>query len=206
MLPDDALTFMRDNVVLVGAFPRSGLFWARADQQSEGVYKIVDAQGPGDGHFPIYWCHYNPDKVHMIALQDQATLMFTARMSGCTFARGTAASDGTVIVGHANIHEGTEYAGLREIDRALGKRGLSLEKTLALTNARQDLIMQLQKEKLQEAFGPIGIDRSLDRTNVAYANSTEITTFGVRDGTDWRFYFQARRGNNTGAVKGVYEI
>ncbi|HLZ06972.1 MAG TPA: hypothetical protein VKT80_00125, partial [Chloroflexota bacterium] len=67
------------------------------------VYEMFQA-ADGD-RFEAYWCPYEDEKVRAVTLGGAADLMFTAKMTGCSFGVGIPAQDGSVRVAHANLQE-----------------------------------------------------------------------------------------------------
>lgn len=63
-------------------------------------------RGRPDGRaIKAYWCPYIPNDTGVITLGSQATYMFTAGLTGCSFGFGNPSSDGALRVAHANSQE-----------------------------------------------------------------------------------------------------
>ena len=200
---DNPLGFMESNVVLVGSVASTSCIKSvKLNRQSDNVYKLES--GTGSGSFNIYWCHYKSDEVHYITLGGGANFMFTARMNGCSFAAGIPAPDGAVIVAHANVKNTPTTEDLILVEKTLEGPPLpSLAETQRLMTLRRQLVMVEQKQKLVDS---IGSDQFSGYLSSTLYQSTELTTFGVRDTSNgqWAFYFQARESGNR--INGCYRM
>lgn len=200
-MPLPTLEFMKNNVVKVGVFPRSGKYSAVCVDKS-GYYQIE--QGQGQGAFDIYFCGYSHDQTHMIALGSDADFCFTPKMDGCSFAASAPSPDGTVMVGHANIHDGINNPEVVAVENLVNKardKNKSFETLCKLMDLKRETIMESQQKDLGVALGPFGVNKLLDQHNPSY--TSPITTFGIRESGTWKFYFQVA---NSKTVKGVHEF
>jgi hypothetical protein len=210
------LKFMNSYALFLDDFGESGVYWAKLVESKGGdglptTYTLANAHGDGGGHFKIYWCKYKKDRVFTVSLYREANLMFTPKMNGCSFAVGMPATDGNVIVGHANVHDSMDEE-LKSIDEEMSAKGTSLARIMELNNIRLDMIRARQREMLTGAFAEAekpGVKKSLDSTNPAYAGaSSGIITFGIFDTSTtpnkWRFYFQTKNSGNK--VTGIHKI
>ena len=69
------------------------------------VWNLMLHRGKTEGSPSIeaYWCPYVQDGTGTITLGTQATYMFTAGLTGCSFGFGTPGSDGALRIAHANV-------------------------------------------------------------------------------------------------------
>lgn len=58
--------------------------------------------GGGNGIFLTYWCPYVEGQLRTTTVGNEANLMFTAPMNGCSFGIGSPGSRGERLVGHSN--------------------------------------------------------------------------------------------------------
>ena len=59
--------------------------------------------GGGEGIMEIYWCPYQDDTIQSTVVGNEANVMFTAPMNGCSFGVGSPSSDGSRYVAHINM-------------------------------------------------------------------------------------------------------
>ena len=160
---------------------KSGLFQAwmvKSDKQAEhvggggpiGAYRFENdgkwIRGPSET-LTIFYCHYDPDQLHMMVIDDDADLMLTPKMDGCSFGVGPANKDHAHLVGHINIS--------RTQSSAAGARDQSARQVEVLRSAltdRSDIMSQ-------GSYAPFGSGQT-------------GATIGVRDASSgrWRFYTQ----------------
>lgn len=112
--------FMRNNIVVVSTprdrvIPHSDVYhMALTRSQSQGdkpVWTIgyedkyyTGSKAPDSyGIFNAYWLPYNDDNMFSILLEDDADLMFTARMDGCSFGAGSETPSHARLVSHVNV-------------------------------------------------------------------------------------------------------
>ena len=215
--PVPFLDFMGSFAIFLDTFGTSGIKWATLVKSAGSgelpdTYFLKDAGGAGPGHFKIYWCQYSRDAVYTETLADEAHIMFTPKMDGCTFAVGIPALDGTVTVGHANVYNWTNDE-MESLEEEMFLPETSQTRQIELMQIRLQLVRARQLEMLTNEFGlgssPVTIKKQLNTTNAEYTGSKGgIITFGVLDTTvkpnKWRFYFQTKNGMNK--VTGVHKI
>ncbi len=114
----------------------------------------------------IYYCHYETDAIHTIIVDDEANLMLTPTMDGCSFGVGSATRSGARLVGHVNVtrNKGGEAGSLEAIKQ------------------QDDMI----KEAMPNAALMSGGEYR------PFGNPDAGTTIGVRNTANgqWRFYTQ----------------
>lgn len=147
---------------------REGYNAKSADGAKRGYYFLERATGPEPDAFQAYWCGYKPNKTIYMTLVDDADVMFTATMSGCTFAVGSNTPSGARLVGHVN-----------------SARAASLDKQ---AKSQRKKAMKLVGSKGQ-LFEPD--DYRPDPMNPT-GDPRDATTIGVRDQITgkWTFYAQ----------------
>lgn len=74
-------------------------------------------------NFRAYWCPYEDSRISTTTVSNGANYMFTAAMNGCSFGVGTATSNGSRHVAHANM-KGQPNAGPKQ-NALLGGMNLS---------------------------------------------------------------------------------
>ena len=135
-----------------------------------GVYTIdkPSAFNGGLPSFEMYFCYYGDDKIFQTFISDQASVMFTPKMNGCTFVVGSATQDGGRLIAHANVSmtSNTEKGAQEQELNTYVK---------VITNFTNPEFEILQRGD----YRPWGSDNA-------------GTTFGVRDPVNgqWRFYVQ----------------
>ncbi len=133
-------------------------------------YDLVVKGAPADklsavkvDSFTAYVCNYRTGKTINQVLGKSADFMFTMTMDGCSFGIGIPGKDGTVMVSHSN---------------AKG-HGSDEENHLA------------QQKQLIEVFDKNPFTQMLEPSNYRKGgDGTSITTFGMRENGEWKFYFQ----------------
>ena len=141
--------------------------------------------------FKAYWCPYEDEKVRAVTLAGEAELMFTAKMTGCSFGVGMPAIDGSVRVAHSNLQETTE---LNQIGKAMynafnPKDPTGSQNAMAFLETKKQSVKTSQQGALLQ--GPLGVNGPMS-TEINPANYRGLisTTFGIRGPYgDWRFYF-----------------
>jgi hypothetical protein len=199
---DRLIEFFRTNLVAVKfGNDEPGVYRMKLEAAGTNAYKLL----AGD-EFAAYWCPYKEDRVFAVTLHDEADRMFTPTMNGCSFGVGIPSIDGAVRVAHANS-EGVkpiEKFDLETSTKLTGKKPNSLEFN-AILNARGfergTLKQKLQLEQLKSILAESDDELSNHISRAAYNGCTSITTFGVRVGGAWEFWFQ---GNINGAVCGCF--
>ena len=71
----------------------------------KSVWQLDLHKGKKEKSIPAYWCPYVANGTGNITLGSQATFMFTAGFTGCSFGFGMPGSDGALRVAHANTQE-----------------------------------------------------------------------------------------------------
>jgi hypothetical protein len=190
MTPDEFLTLAQNAVILSGKVPRKvgkygmpemvalvpaqrydDTFYKGATSKGKTipVYDIVNANNPQAG-FKAYICEYQRSEVSYTVLGKGADFCFTVTMNGCTFGIGVPNQEGDILVSHCNQAE------VENITDSLGTtpEGNMYEKQLALV------------KKLHGDKGAY-LEPARYRPN----GKENITTFGVRRGGAWEFWYQS---------------
>jgi hypothetical protein len=118
---EDPVEFMQNNFVTTpeaGAFNQTGgkkFFtlekkantFARSVERPEAKIPVYFARpasgGDPEGLMEIYWCPYEDNSMKSIMVGNEANIMLTAPMNGCSFGVGAAADDGSRYVAHINM-------------------------------------------------------------------------------------------------------
>jgi hypothetical protein len=150
--------------------------------KSIDVYEIKDGAGRDDA-FMGYWCPYEADQTRFTTLTGLAQYMFTATMDGCSFGIGHKSKDGTVVVGHSNAQRDQTQTSIKQMSNT---QKLELRSTLGHNT-------KLFEPKDYRYRGIINKKRDVS-----------AATFGVFDGTEWKFY--AHRYRKTYMEMGVHYI
>lgn len=66
------------------------------------TYMARPGNGP-EGVMEIYWCPYQDDTIQSTTVGNEANIMFTAPMNGCSFGVGNTTTDGSRRVAHINM-------------------------------------------------------------------------------------------------------
>lgn len=66
------------------------------------TYMCRPGSGP-EGVMEIYWCPYQDDTIQSTTVGNEANVMFTAPMNGCSFGVGSVTDDGSRRVAHINM-------------------------------------------------------------------------------------------------------
>ncbi len=200
---DLLIQFFRENLVTVTfSNPHASVYGLQFELAEPGKYRLTAGTD-----FNAYWCPYHSDSVNRVTLSGAADRMFTATMNGCSFGVGVAAPDGSVRVAHANTTEHERLTAMM-MDTVAMMKPPSIKNT-AFNNAvmssqgsKQGSLKQaLQLEQLKAALADKGDTLSNHISRAAYNGCTSITTFGLRVGQTWEFWFQ---GNIDGVVCGCF--
>jgi hypothetical protein len=113
----------------------------------------------GNPTIEAYWCPYVQDGTGTITLGKQATYMFTAGLTGCSFGFGTPGGDGELRIAHANVM--VQGAGDSVSTQATGQAG-----------------------QLQTA----GTDRKFEPGAYRTKGVGQATIFGIRGIVHWRIF------------------
>jgi hypothetical protein len=145
-----------------------------------GVYDITNAGVNAGNGLPSYICNYNAGGVNSVMLGSLGDYCFTVNLNGCTFGIGTAGAGGARRVAHAN-RGGNTILQRGQIQGAFAA-GANL--------AGLTLLEPAQYRRLSPVL------------------SMQATVFGIREGTNWRFYFQCYSNSGGGQyrVYGVFPI
>jgi hypothetical protein len=126
------------------------------------VYAITRTSAAGPTTISSYWLPFNINRLSRIVLEDEANLMLTARMDGCSFGF-TDCGNGSFTVTHANMQDDQEAIDVGGLKR----------------------VMSLEKHVLHRA------DYKTTRTTRNVGNAKiKVTTFGILVGGKWKFYYQ----------------
>lgn len=132
--------------------------------QGIAIYDLVEARAERDA-FKAYYLPYSPGNSFQMQVGDQADFMFTAPMTGCSFAVGGGA---TPKVSHLNYQRAE--GGIMRIDQDR----IDQEIDAMFVG---DTVRVLSKDQYKlgtDSFGGEG---------------TEIMTFGLRRAGMWRFFY-----------------
>jgi hypothetical protein len=195
--------FAKNLVAVVFTNPRADVYGMKLQLMEPGKYQLS-----AGNEFNAYWCPYAEDTVNAVTLSDEADLMFTATMNGCSFGVGIPSVDGAVRVAHANTttHEKLEALSLEMVSKL---KPNTTKENRAFNNAvigangtKQGAMKQsLQLEQLKALLAETGDTLSNHISRAAYNGCTSITTFGLRVGSVWEFWFQ---GNINAEVCGCF--
>lgn len=192
MTPDAFLALARTTIIKSGAIQNSKSYGApeMVGLFAETTYKgempdgkacdIVNlGQRATDGKFKAYVCDFEANQINYQVLGKAAEFCFTITMNGCTFGIGAPTVDGSVLVTHGNM--GGQAAPQLEMGQFMHTGGVNT------------------------TFVQPGDYLKYDGGNSGRAN---ITTFGLRDGNKWKFYYQryATLGNQRMRHLGVTEV
>jgi hypothetical protein len=140
------------------------------------VCKLVETTDTNDV-LDVYWLPYQNNKVYHLQLGHAARFMFTPTMDGCSFSYGGQDPGRSPLVAHANMQNKQ-----MEIDQ------VAIEDQLdALYNADY-MIMKKDRYTGSKHF------------NVG-SGHVRSTTFGISDGTNWRFWAQVWEDCHKGVAK-----
>lgn len=132
-----------------------------------GFYFLADATGNEPDAFRAYWCAYQETQFKFAVVWKDAGFMFTATMSGCTFAVGSDTASGARLVGHVNSYGAPG-----------GPAGQAAD----------------QKRRARRIFGPLGklFEPKHYREKPGEVDPLNSTTIGVRSPKTgkWNFYAQ----------------
>ena len=135
------------------------------------VYSLSKAADSDTTVIHAYFCDYTGGQIRHQILSKAAAICFTITMDGCTFGIGSSTPTGCVLVTHANA------TGAHPDIADLGER--------AAAN------IQTQKDW---TLADLGADATLlEPTAYRPAGEQIATTFGVREGSGWDFYYQSYR-------------
>lgn len=197
------VTFLENNIVLqmvagTGVHGTTGSFTLRPTSKtgylpgggSCPVYEMHT--GSGSESFTAYWCPYEDDKVRSVTLGSAANLMFTAKMTGCSFGVGIPGSDGSVRVAHSNSQESDALQQIADaMYQAFDPKAKGPSKAMGYLECKKTSV------KSQEQGGMLISSKGVDGTlsteiNPSLYRGLIATTFGIRDGKGkWTFHFHA---------------
>jgi hypothetical protein len=175
----DPVLFLSRNVVRIGYNNAAGgvrTFTLVPDEGYEaesfhgaklGFYYLREATGGEPDAFAAYWCGYEETQFKFAVVWKDADFLFTATMSGCTFAVGSDTASGARLVGHVNSAQVGGGAPAQAAD---------------------------QNRRARRVVGPSGtlFEPKDYREKPNEVDVFESTTLGVRDRTTgkWSFYAQ----------------
>jgi hypothetical protein len=140
----------------------------RVQTKATGFFYVNYAQADDPEAFPAYICPYQPDQSLQTVLGQDATLMFTAQMSGCSFGVGIPTQN-SVLVMHSND-------------------GLTGENTPGDTTAKRNAQQTSQFNSLTGA----NANRKMLQPDSYRIGGGDLraTIIGVRKGHKWDFWYQ----------------
>jgi hypothetical protein len=145
------------------------------------VYTLDIAPGGGPGTFQGYWLPYQANRQYHLELRKAADFMFTDRMDGCTFASSNIIQKRGGVVG---LFSGTKKVGALVSHTNFQTQGGRID-TPTMNRAVLHTHGGSAKSVLRKG------DYS-DSTSPLHGpgESIKLTTFGVRKGAKWQFYYQ----------------
>jgi hypothetical protein len=175
--PSTLLTWLQNNLLLSGYLENvvapNGLCRATITQRATaagvgtngGAIDVYDVRSNGrvdNDSVLAYVCNYAAGNINSVQLSNLGDFVFTVTMNGCTFGVGPAAANGSRLVSHANVGGNT--------------------------------INQRAATFAEHGVGPGGggirlMEPALYRRGLA--GNVCATTFGIRTGLNWNFYFQS---------------
>jgi len=79
-----------------------------AERPGAAITTYMARPGTGtEGVMEIYWCPYQDDTIQSTTVGNEANIMFTAPMNGCSFGVGSVTNDGSRRVAHINMKSQT---------------------------------------------------------------------------------------------------
>lgn len=108
-------SFTLDNDEMVCTRKGTGVI-SQFKTKNVAVWSLRNDQGNGPGSWSAYWLPYDRDFKHLVVLEDDADVMFTPTMDGCSFGFSDH-GNGTYSASHGNLQtaEGRiDEAGLRQ--------------------------------------------------------------------------------------------
>lgn len=151
------------------------------------VYNIKNMASPvatadPDESLFSYIVDYAPGETNHQILGTGADFCFTVTINGCTFALGTPAEDGTILVSHTNMKK----TGSGKTDIASASGGIDYSGPHA---AVLQEIVQTQVAKQMHGTGTlIGPSQYYNP-----AKTNNLTVFGMRGAAGWTFHYQSYR-------------
>jgi hypothetical protein len=140
------------------------------------VCKLVPCNATADV-FTIYWLPYKNNRVYHMQLGHQHPYLFTPTMDGCSFSIGGQDPVGAPLVAHANMqndqHEIDQVAIEDQLDILYGNGSYGIMKKERYTGSKH--------------------------FNVG-SGHVRSTTFGVSDGTAWKFFAQVWEDDHKGVA------
>lgn len=153
--------------------PAAGIRMASNTPCDQYLIERADSYNTDLEGLDVYFCYYAPDETHMMVVDDQADLMLTPTMNGCSFGVGSPASNGARLVGHANV-----------------SRNANTQQGAALQASSQDRLLRSAMNDVllmsPDQYAPFG-------------SGASGTTIGVRNAGSgrWSFYTQTWRRAGT---------
>ena len=148
-------------------------WWTKAAK----IYSVMPAK-EGDV-FPAYICPYADNETHTKMLGDDADVMFTGDMDGCTFGVGIPNPDGGVLVGHANAQ--------KDANADLGDPTAAQRQSQKDSLAKGGIVRLVDPDdyRLPEVSVP-----NPNRPGKWLCREFKAITIGLRINDSWEFYYQ----------------
>lgn len=149
-------------------------WWVKA----ANIYRIVPAGPFDDDTFAAYICPYRDNDFKTKMLGEDADVMFTGDMDGCTFGVGMPNAQGSVRVGHANAQ-----------NRATGTQW-----NPDFTQQRTAQSNMMTANQLTRGV----VNPDVYRDNAPQGSEFKAVTIGLRIKGTWRFYYQHQQTDGPG--------
>lgn len=155
-------------------------------------------QGSGKDSFKAYWCPYEDDKVRSVTLSGEADMMFTAKMTGCSFGVGIPGSDGSVRVAHSNSQESDALNQIADaMFQAFDPKAKGPNAQMGYLECKKTSVKSQEQGQMLISSKGVGGTLSTE-INPSLYRGLVVTTFGLRNSSGkWKFYFHAFEQNGS---------
>jgi hypothetical protein len=131
-----------------------------------------------------YWCPYRAEDCLGTMVGNEADYMFTATMNGCSFGVGSATSDGSRAVYHANkgsLSSGVDLQNQRSVEKGFKAMRKAQKKALRGLQIAKGNIIDV------EEYGGGLLGTNMPVVGQVFAITNTCTTVGLRTNTGWDF-------------------
>ncbi|MBU6419041.1 MAG: hypothetical protein KGQ79_04860 [Proteobacteria bacterium] len=137
----------------------------------------------------VFWCGYEQNKTRysMLAGASGPSIMLTATMDGCSFGIGHSASDGSIIVTHANSAQSQTGIG--------DTKGMEIAQQSSIKK-----FFKITPQSLKYTLKPNDYRWMKDSMTKKKVFGASASLYGVREKNHWRFYrhvYEAGAGDYT---------